>query len=162
MEEFKKIDEFDNYSVSNFGRVINDKTGRIIKAVKDSYGYLIVCLYKNKIPKNFKIHRLIGIAFIENVNDCETIDHVNRNRLDNRLDNLRWANHSQNSSNRGKQQNTSSQFIGVYFNKASNKWKSHITINNKQNHLGYFNTELEASEFRQKYILENNLQEFYN
>jgi hypothetical protein len=161
-EEFKKIDEFDNYSVSNLGNVRNDKTGIIKKGSNNGDGYLIVQLSKNGIPKMFKIHRLIGIAFIENVNDCETIDHINRNKLDNRIENLRWATHSQNSSNRGKRQNSSSIYKGVSFYKPSNKWKSYITINNKQTHLGSFKTEIEAFECRQNYILENNLQEFYN
>ena len=162
MEEFKKIDEYINYSVSNFGRVRNDKKGTFLKGNKDGNGYLMVRLSKNGIPKRFKIHRLVGIYFIENVNNYEMIDHINRNKLDNCVDNLRWATRSQNNANRGKKQNTSSNFKGVSFYKASNKWKSQITINKKPKYLGYFSTELEAFECRQKYIFENNLQEFYN
>ena len=161
-EEFKKIDEFDNYSISNLGNVRNDKKGTFIKGIKNSTGYLQVHLSKNGIPKWFKIHRLVGIAFIENVNNCKEIDHINRDKLDNRLNNLRWANRSQNNANKGKKQNTTSTFIGVSFYKPSNKWLSQIQIDKKKKHLGLFKTEIEAYEFRQKYILDKNLTEFYN
>jgi hypothetical protein len=160
-EEFKIVDGY-NYSVSNLSRVRNNETGKFLKACKDGRGYLQVQLSKNKIPKMFSIHRLIGIYFIENVNNYEMMDHINRNRLDNRVENLRWVSSSQNQANKGKKQNTSSTFIGVYFNKASNKWLSRIQINKKRKYLGLFNTEIEASEFRKKYILDNQLTEFYN
>jgi hypothetical protein len=162
-EEFKKIDDYDNYSVSNLGNVRNDKTGIIKKGWKNNKGYLMVDLYKNNIPKKFSIHRLIGIYFIENVNNCKEIDHINRNSLDNRIENLRWATRSQNQANGGKRQNTSSIYIGVCFHKPSNKWCSNIKEkDNKQKHLGLFNTEIEAYNCRQNYILNNNLAEFYN
>jgi hypothetical protein len=162
MEEFKKIDDYDNYSVSNCGNVRNNKTGRIRKGCKDKDGYLLVNLYKNGIPKMFKIHRLVGIYFIENINNYETIDHINLNKLDNRVENLRWATRSQNQANRGKRQNTTSQFIGVSFYKPSNKWYSQIKKDNKTKNLGRFNTEIEAFDCRQNYIINNHLAEFYN
>jgi hypothetical protein len=162
MEEFKKIDEFDNYSISNLGNVRNDEMGTFKKACKNSGGYLFVGLSKNGIRQMFLIHRLMGIAFIQNINDYKELDHINRDKLDNRIENLRWANRNQQNANRGKQQNKSSTFIGVSFDKASNKWKSQIQIDNKKKHLGYFLTEIEAFDCRQKYIIENQLTEFYN
>ena len=162
MEEFKKIDDYDNYSVSNFGNVRNDKTGIIRKGWKNNRGYLIVDLYKNKIPKKFSIHRLIGIAFIENVNNYETIDHINRDILDNRVENLRWANRSQQEANKNKRQNTSSKYKGVCFHKHTKKWYSQITIDNKKKNLGLFLTEIEAFDCRQNYIINNHLEQFYN
>jgi hypothetical protein len=110
----------------------------------------------------FKIHRLVGIYFIENINNYKEIDHINRNSLDNRVENLRWATRSQNTANRVKFKNSSSIYKGVSFYKPSNKWNSYICKDNKLKHLGRFNTELEAFDCRQKYILENQLTEFYN
>ena len=163
MEEFKKIDDYDNYSVSNFGSVRNDKTGIIKKGWKNNRGYLMVDLYKNNIGKKFSIHRLIGIYFIENVNNYETIDHINRNKLDNRVENLRWANRSQQEANKNKRQNTSSIYKGVCFHKRNNKWCSHIKEKDKKlNNLGSFNTEIEAYNSRQNYIINNHLEQFYN
>ena len=161
-ELFRKVNDYINYSISNLGNVRNEKTGIIRKGSKNSDGYLVVGLYKNGIRKFFSIHRLMGIAFIENVNNCGEIDHVNRNKLDNRLENLRWVTRSQNTANRGKFKNSSSQFVGVYFNKSSKKWSSRISKDKIRTCLGYFLTEIEANDARQKYILDKNLQEFYN
>jgi hypothetical protein len=160
-EEFKIVDGY-NYSISNLGRVRNDKTGTFKKGINNGKGYLRVHLYKNNIPKSFLIHRLIGIYFIENVNNCKEIDHLNRNKLDNCVDNLRWATSSQNQANRGKKQNTTSIYKGVSFDKVRDKWISRISKDNKQKYLGFFLTEIEAFDCRKKYILDKNLQEFYN
>ena len=160
-EEFKIVDGY-NYSISNLSRVRNDETGIFIKGIKNRGGYLIVALYKNKIPKRFYIHRLVGIYFIDNLNNCKEIDHINRDKLDNCVNNLRWATRSQNNANKGKFKNTSSIYKGVSFHKRYNKWRSVITIDKKLKYLGYFSSEIEANDARQKYILENNLQEFYN
>jgi hypothetical protein len=160
-EEFKKIDDFD-YSVSNCGNVRNDETGKFLKGRNNGRGYLRVTLSKNKIPKIFSIHRLVGLHFIENGNNCKEIDHINRDRLDNCVDNLRWVSRSQNQANRGKSKNKTSIYKGVSFFKRNNKWISQITIDKKIKVFGYFNTELEAFECRQNYILNNNLAEFYN
>jgi hypothetical protein len=162
MEEFKKIDDYDNYSVSNFGSVRNDETGRIRKAGKNTWGYLQVQLSKNGILKWFKIHRLVGIYFIENVNNYKEIDHINRDKLDNRVENLRWATRSQQEANKGKKQNTSSIYKGVLFDKHANKWCSRITIDKKTKYLGLFLTEIEAFDCRKNYIINNHLEQFYN
>ena len=48
MEEWRKVEEFPNYSVSNLGNVRNDETGRILKPWVNSHGYLLANLCKNK------------------------------------------------------------------------------------------------------------------
>ncbi len=80
VETYKKIEGFENYSVSDFGNVRNDKTGRILKSGCDTCGYLRVCLMKNK-TKHFKsIHRLIAEAFLLNPENKKCIDHIDNNR----------------------------------------------------------------------------------
>ena len=110
---------------------------------------------KIKINKKFYLlHRLIykyhnedwDITFSPN----NEIDHIDINPSNNKIENLRVANHSQNSRNQNKQKNCSSKYIGVSWNKQKNKWKAQISINNKQNHLGYFINEDEAGEAYQK------------
>ena len=68
--------------------------------------------------------------------DFEVLDHINRNRLDNRINNLRSITNQENKFN------TKSK--GISFLKERNKWISRITKNKKTIHLGYFNTEEEA------------------
>jgi hypothetical protein len=62
VEIFKRIDEFDNYSISNHGNVRNDTTNRILKPSKNSDGYHNINLYKDKKAKNHSVHRLVGLA----------------------------------------------------------------------------------------------------
>ena len=109
MEEvWKDIAEFPGYQVSDLGRVRN-KNGLILKQrIRKDY-YASINLYLNKDTfKSFSIHRLVGIAFIPNPENYPTINHINRNRSDNRLINLEWASYSkQNIERKHKENNTS-------------------------------------------------------
>jgi hypothetical protein len=72
------------------------------------------------------------------------IDHINNNRSDNRFSNLRPATRSLNIANSTKKKSNSSGFKGVSFSKANRKWFAKITVNYRQQSLGYFNTPQEA------------------
>ncbi len=75
------------------------------------------------------------------------VDHRNGNGLDNRRDNLRLATHSQNQCNKGKSRpNSSSRFIGVYFEKRSCRWVAKIVLHGKRIWLGRFTDELSAAK----------------
>lgn len=74
------------------------------------------------------------------------IDHINRNPLDNRKENLRAVSHSENSQNRPKQRNNTSGYKGVFFDKRRNKWWSMKVKNKKRIYLGTFNSAQEASK----------------
>ncbi len=80
------------------------------------------------------------------------VDHINHNGLDNRKENLRVCNNSENSMNSRKHKTynggrkPSSKFKGVYWYKRTKKWRVRITINYKLIHLGYYNDEIEAAK----------------
>lgn len=76
-------------------------------------------------------------------------DHINGNRLDNRLVNLRPCTGAENSRNRKKQKG-SSKYKGVTWRKSSNKWLAQIRVNKKSIHLGEFDDENEAAESYRK------------
>lgn len=95
MEQWKKIEGFENYSVSNNGQVRNDKTGRILKTYKKPSGYIQVQMGRKTVPKY--IHRLVAQAFIPNVSNKPQINHKNGNKGDNRADNLEWVTASENA-----------------------------------------------------------------
>jgi len=78
--------------------------------------------------------------------DGTTIDHKDRNGLNNQRDNLRIATHSQNGQNRGKTSQNTSGFKGVCWNKVVNKWQAFIYHKKKYKCLGYFEDITKAAE----------------
>lgn len=98
-----------NYEVSNFGRVrsvdriesYNGKTrkrkGKIIESRFDSHGYPIVLLYLNGMSKFYKIHRLVGLVFLDNPDNLPTINHKDGNKKNNHISNLEWATYGENN-----------------------------------------------------------------
>jgi len=103
----------------------------------DKKGYLRCCVN----TKNFKIHRIIAYTFLDLdiENSKLQVDHIDRNKSNNKLENLRIVNNSQNMCNR--------ECKG--YSKCNNKFQSEIQINKKKIYLGKFDTEDEA---RQAYL----------
>jgi hypothetical protein len=85
----------------------------------------------------------------------EQLDHINRNTLDNRIENLREANTTQNSSNRKLFANNTSGAKGVSWASRQNKWFVYVDVNKKRKNIGCFEdfelAELVAMEAREKY-----------
>lgn len=77
------------------------------------------------------------------------VDHKNKNKLDNRRENIHFVSMSQNSQNIPKRKNTSSTYIGVCWNKRLKRWK--VTVQNK--HCGYFEDEVEAAKTYDKWAI---------
>jgi hypothetical protein len=95
-------------------------------------------------PKDIRIVRLHRL--IMNAPDGVLVDHINSNSLDNRRSNLRLATRSQNMSNRKKTKiKTTSQYIGVSFEKSRGLWVTTIRNNNKSIWIGRFDSEIEAA-----------------
>ena len=95
MELWKVIEEFPRYSVSSEGRVMNNKTGRILKQSRDSNGYAFVCLFDG--AKHTKtVHMLVAKLFIPNPLGLKCVNHKNGNKTDPRAENLEWCTHKEN------------------------------------------------------------------
>lgn len=88
------------YKINRNGEIWSNYKNRLLKPSNDNQGYMKVDLYKNGKKKSHKIHRLIGIHFIPNPNNLPCIDHINRIKTDNRIENLRWVNRMDNAINR--------------------------------------------------------------
>ena len=153
-EMFFAISEYENYEISNFGRVRNVRTARILKNQIDTNGYYKVNLYKNSKKRTHRIHQLVANAFLENPNELKCIDHRDRNKLNNYYENLRWCSYQQNSMNATKASNRSSGFKGVSFHKQANKWTAQIMTKGKLKYLGLFESEKEAAKMYNEKAIE--------
>ena len=148
MEEiYKGIKDFDNYSISNLGNVRNDKTGRIMKPQNKGNGYKQIALCVNNTKTIRTIHTLVGEAFLLKPNDHFIIDHIDENKCNNILSNLRYSTYSQNSMNKSKQSNNTTGIIGVCKMK-NEKFSAQYQINSKKVHIGTYNTIEEATQAR--------------
>lgn len=97
-EIWKDIQGYEGlYQVSTMGNVkrivgYQCKTERVLKPQADKDGYLCVKLHKHHTQlKNVKVHRLVANAFIENIDHKTSVNHINCDKSDNRVENLEWA-----------------------------------------------------------------------
>lgn len=110
-EQWKVIDGYENYEVSNFGNVRSlDRqvlrkgvmvkiSGKMLKQYFGG-GYMRVALYNGNRQSrtNFAVHRLVAAAFVKNPNALDVVNHKDENKLNNRADNLEWCDNSYNSN----------------------------------------------------------------
>lgn len=99
-------------------------------------------LYSKGYAWNFRVGALHRIIF--GTEQGFSTDHISGNGLDNRKQNLRQVTHQQNICNQGSVTGAS-QYKGVNFNKAANKWEARISVNGERKALGCYLTELEAA-----------------
>jgi hypothetical protein len=87
--------DWKRYSVSSYGRVRNDSTGKILKSKIDNE-YLRAELWKNGKNKFYYVHRLVAMAFIPNPKNLSDVNHIDENKTNNKISNLEWMSHLDN------------------------------------------------------------------
>lgn len=142
-EIWKFVPGYDFYKASNMGRIKSIRFGRD-RILKPSLcdRYYRICLTSDKKRKGFYIHQLIALAFIGEPKGLD-VDHIDENKLNNKLSNLRYLKHRLNVI-RAKR-NGSKYKSGVYLSDGK-YWCSQIMINGKREQLGTFKTEEEAHQ----------------
>ena len=124
------------------------KGGRQV-ATKDAYGYIKVCVNY----KCYLAHRLIWLMHYGEVPEC--LDHINGNKADNRIENLRPATKYQNILNSQRRSDNTSGVKGVCWNARKRKWFARIHVDKKHISLGYYDdlelADLVVQEARNKY-----------
>ena len=131
------------------GKYIKNKFLKLVNTNHSENGYKTIT-YENR---NYKQHRLLYEKFHNIIlGDDEQIDHINQNKYDNRIENLRIVNNRQNSENRGKNKNNKSGHKNISLHKTSKKWV--VIIAGK--HIGYFHNLDDAIRKRNEKIQELN------
>lgn len=103
MESWKDINGFEKYYVSSHGRIISFqlKNPKLMKIKTNRYGYHYIGLQKNKKCKAIEIQRLVALNFLTISEPRKMqVDHIDGNRKNNRVENLRWVSMKENSKNK--------------------------------------------------------------
>ena len=116
----------------------NAKTGDRLRST-NSHGYL----QARFDGKYYVLHRL-AFLYMTGVMPDVDVDHINRDRSDNRWSNLREATRSQNLRNSGAYKTSKSGYRGVSLKKKTGKWCAQISLKKKSHHIGYYETAEEA------------------
>lgn len=132
------------YLIREDGRVFAIKGNKWMSTLFDGR-YNFVWLWISKKRKKYYIHRMLCNAFIEKPDPSfSQVDHIDRDKLNNSLSNLRWVTSSQNSMNTSPISKTSN-FRSVYFSREKKKWASKIKVEGEETFLGYYHKEEEAA-----------------
>ena len=123
-----------NYTYKD-GWLISKRSGKQIGSNTKKYTMVYIS------GQLYSAHRLIWILHNNESPDCD-LDHINRNRHDNRIENLRTATRSENCLNRGYGKNGSC--VGVSFRNHRDRWRAYIMVNGCLNMLGSTKTLFEA------------------
>ncbi|RLI55095.1 MAG: hypothetical protein DRP09_11075 [Candidatus Thorarchaeota archaeon] len=134
------------YLVSSLGEVFNTKTNKFLNGSKNDGGYLITGFSSglgSTITKS--IHRVVALTYLPNPNNLPTIDHIDMNKQNNSVDNLRWCSYSLNNWYRKKQKNNMSGYRGLTFHKRDKTWRAKL-VKDKKIVFSYESRSLKESQ----------------
>tara|TARA_R110002124_G_scaffold234201_1_gene399594 strand:- start:59 stop:577 length:519 start_codon:yes stop_codon:yes gene_type:complete len=137
---FYPIANFPKYFISKCAKICSEKSNKILKLRTNKYGYFSICLCKDGKRYYKKLHRLLADIFIPNPENKTCVDHKNRIRTDNRLENLRWVTVKENSQNASKKD--TSLWQGVCYNKRMNSYRARWNDENSTERCASFSIKL--------------------
>lgn len=110
-----------------------------IAGSKNKHGYILIKIKK----KHYYAHRLAWL-YVHGIFPENKIDHIDRDKANNKIQNLREVTAQQNAFNRNSNKNSTSKYIGVHWCSRNKRYVSKITCNGKIKCLGYFINETDA------------------
>lgn len=171
MEEWRDVPGYEGiYKVSSMGRIMRcdeyknklKKKDRILKTPDNGDGYCQVTLSNDGKRKQLKVHNIVASAFLtKKENKNYVVDHINRDRADNRVENLRYISFQCNLLNCERSDKKLSRFNGVYYSKRDNKFRCTVYFC-KLIYLGQFDNEVDAARAYDRYVIEHGLDRILN
>jgi hypothetical protein len=148
-----EIQDYPNYLIYNDGRVYSKNKNIFLKQrLNKQTNYYMVSLYKNKKPKYCYIHRLIALHYIPLIDGKNQVDHIDQNRTNNDISNLRWVDCSENQINTGVKKNNKLGHKNISLRRDRNTYRVHIIRNGKCVYQKNFKTLEEAIIGRDNYL----------
>ncbi len=151
-----EIQDYPNYLIYPDGKVFSKISNKFLKT-DDSGRYSRVTLHNDNGKERLSVHRIVAIHYIPNPDNLPTVDHININGFDNRLENLRWASLQTQQLNQNKPKNNKSGYKNISFDKSRNKWKytkRHLKIHKE------FDNKIDAICY--KFIMNLKYKTFWN
>jgi len=145
-ENWKIIENFKDYKISNLGSIKSLKFGKEkeLKLIIDNRGYYVINLCKNGKMFQRLIHRLVAQHFIDNPYKYKVINHRDLNKINNNKNNLEWCNTRHNVLHYYKNNETSSNYSGV--SKTKKSFRTQLYTNKTRYDFGVFKSEIRAAK----------------
>ena len=138
LDTFQLPEPYQKYHINKDGDVYNTKTNRKLKWWMSKSGYKYLSLWIGGKQFNRSVHRLLGLTFISNPNQEPNIDHIDRNKLNNNLGNLRWASVQENCINKDYRYNPLTNTKGVTPSKNGKRYNVTLFRNGRKIWLGVY------------------------
>ena len=129
-----EVNNYPDYLIYPDGRIWSKKRNIFMNGSENHKGYKQVRFTYNKIRTLKLFHRLVAEHYIPNPENKPQVDHINRNRQDNRVENLRWVSLEEQAQNKGQFKNNTSGHKCIF--KQGDYWRHERRIN----HRGYVKT----------------------
>jgi hypothetical protein len=161
------------YQASSLGRIkslekkivrsnrVHTLKERILEPHVGFYGYKVVNLVINGIVRSVALHRVITETFIPNPENKRTINHKNKIKTDNQVENLEWCSDRENVSHAIMNKKKHSRYIGVTWDITKSLWVVRVRINGTRKFVGTFKDEYLAGMAYKQFLQKNNIENKY-
>ncbi len=128
-----EIQGYPNYLIFPEGYVVNSKGNKLKPGKRNGYMSIKLCNHDNS--KRVNIHRLVAEHYIPNPENKPQVDHINRNKCNNDVTNLRWVTNSENALNKGIISTNKTGIKNISYNKEENRWEYKKEIKGNKLHI---------------------------
>ncbi len=142
-----EIQGFSDYLVYDDGRVFSKKSRKYLKHRSMTTGYKFISLCNQGKVKNMSIHRLVALHYIDNPHNHPEVDHIDRDKSNNDISNLRWVDGSVNCQNTGMKNTNTSGHKNISYCNTRNKYVYQKNTRGVH-HVKRFNTLEEAVAYK--------------